>query len=402
MPQQPASSSTTSTPGIRLSSADRGGRADLRLLVAVPVVQHPPAGEPRIGRAARSRPSSMASASSSSTWRTRPATVAHPRVVGQQRDVLVAQREQAGRLAADDRASRARSPSASGARQRARPSPWRRRPGPWTGWPARSSRCCSAAPPSRPARAARSRPGRCCGSVNEVNESARNVRCPGCPSPAAVRPAAANQRAQRCVAGRPAAAVARRCRARAPITRRSGRDPAGQVRHGCGRRAEPVEQPDGAEHPRAQRHAVHVVVVRERLALERRHVDAQRALALARLAHQAEVEDLVQPLVARARPSGRARDSALTSALARPRVECSSSRVAMYDGHIAPVVLLRHSPMFMQRSAAPRMPPTHLEVEPRRDRPAPAAAPGRAGAPSSTARRRSCPGSSRRPGRRAA
>ena len=50
--------------------------------------------------------------------------------------------------------------------------------------------------------------------------------------------------------------------------------------------------------------------------------------------------------------------SAFTRALARPRVECSSSRVAMYDGHITPDVLLRHSPMFMHRSAAARMPPT--------------------------------------------
>ena len=40
------------------------------------------------------------------------------------------------------------------------------------------------------------------------------------------------------------------------------------------------------------------LVVREELGLHRRHVDAQRALALARLALEAEVEDLVQPLVA--------------------------------------------------------------------------------------------------------
>ena len=53
-------------------------------------------------------------------------------------------------------------------------------------------------------------------------------------------------------------------------------------------------------------------------------------------------------------------DSARTSALARPRVLCSSSRVAMYDGHITPVDPLRHTPMFMHRSAAPRMPPVPL------------------------------------------
>ena len=71
-----------------------------------------------------------------------------------------------------------------------------------------------------------------------------------------------------------------------------------QVGQRRGRRAEPVEPPDRAEQPRAQRHAVDVLVVREELGLQRRHVDAQRALALARLALEAEVEDLVQPLVA--------------------------------------------------------------------------------------------------------
>ncbi len=56
-------------------------------------------------------------------------------------------------------------------------------------------------------------------------------------------------------------------------------------------------------------------------------------------------------------PCGSGSDSALTSALARPRVVCSSSRVAMNDGHITPVDPFRHTPMFMQRSAAPRIPP---------------------------------------------
>ena len=72
----------------------------------------------------------------------------------------------------------------------------------------------------------------------------------------------------------------------------------GEVGERRGGRADPVERADRAEQPRPQRHPVRVLVVAEELRLERRHVDAQRALALARLALEAQVEDLVQPLVA--------------------------------------------------------------------------------------------------------
>ncbi len=80
-----------------------------------------------------------------------------------------------------------------------------------------------------------------------------------------------------------------------------------QVRERRGRGAERVERPDRAEQPRAPRRAVDRVVVREELGLHRRHVDAQRALALARLALEAEIEDLVQALVAQRGARGRAR-----------------------------------------------------------------------------------------------
>ena len=33
----------------------------------------------------------------------------------------------------------------------------------------------------------------------------------------------------------------------------------------------------------------------------------------------------------------------------------------MYDGHMTPVDALRHSPIFMHRSAAPRIPPAALK-----------------------------------------
>ena len=41
---------------------------------------------------------------------------------------------------------------------------------------------------------------------------------------------------------------------------------------------------------------------------------------------------------------GSAPDIAPRNAFARPRVECSSSRVTMYDGHIVPPRTLRHAP----------------------------------------------------------
>ena len=133
------------------------------------------------------------------------------------------------------------------------------------------------------------------GSVNVVNESARKIDVA---ARARRRPRAlavpAQQRLAREARQRPAAVDARdaleqRARQREVRERRRGG-------------AEPVDPPDRAEQPRAQRHAVLRLVVREELGLHRRHVDAQRALALARLALQAEVEDLVQPLVAQRGP----------------------------------------------------------------------------------------------------
>jgi hypothetical protein len=45
------------------------------------------------------------------------------------------------------------------------------------------------------------------------------------------------------------------------------------------------------------------------------------------------------------------------STFARPRVECLSSCVAMYDGHIVPDSFLRHAPSPLHMSTAPAMPP---------------------------------------------
>src|SRR5438445_11701621 len=50
-------------------------------------------------------------------------------------------------------------------------------------------------------------------------------------------------------------------------------------------------------------------------------------------------------------------ESTARSALARPRVECSSSFVAMYDGHIVPSSVLRHAPTPLHISIDAAKPP---------------------------------------------
>jgi len=55
--------------------------------------------------------------------------------------------------------------------------------------------------------------------------------------------------------------------------------------------------------------------------------------------------------------AGRRPESTARSALARPRVECSSSFVAMYDGHIVPSSVLRHAPTPLHISIDAAKPP---------------------------------------------
>jgi hypothetical protein len=102
-------------------------------------------------------------------------------------------------------------------------------------------------------------------------------------------------------------------------------------------------------------------VVGEELALEARDVDADRTFGLARAAFETQIERVVHTAIAEA---GFAERPAIVerSMLARPRVECCSSRVAMYDGHIVPSSVLRHAPRPLHISTAPAKPPT-LEVE---------------------------------------
>ena len=76
-----------------------------------------------------------------------------------------------------------------------------------------------------------------------------------------------------------------------------------------------------------------LVVVGEELRLVGRHVDAHGAVGLAPLAGQAEVQRI--PHGGGPPPVGDRRTSHISnSRRARPRVECSSSRVTMYDGHM--------------------------------------------------------------------
>src|ERR1039457_6442611 len=49
-------------------------------------------------------------------------------------------------------------------------------------------------------------------------------------------------------------------------------------------------------------------------------------------------------------------ESASNKIRARPRVECISSRVAMYDGHMVPASVLRHLPIPAHLSTAPASP----------------------------------------------
>ena len=50
-------------------------------------------------------------------------------------------------------------------------------------------------------------------------------------------------------------------------------------------------------------------------------------------------------------------ESTVRSALARPRVECSSSFVAMYDGHMVPSSVLRQAPTPLHISMDAANPP---------------------------------------------
>ena len=148
---------------------------------------------------------------------------------------------------------------------------------------------------ARGGRAARSTRGPTPGSVNVVNESARKIT--------GVPVERLRLRFQRI-------SVSRSKRGRGRLLRDAEQpDRHGQVRERRGGGAEPVQRADRREHPRAQRRAVDRVVVERNSAFSDAMSTLQRALALARLALEAEVEDLVQALVAERLARGRARSA---------------------------------------------------------------------------------------------
>ena len=87
-----------------------------------------------------------------------------------------------------------------------------------------------------------------------------------------------------------------------PLERRVAQRPVGQR---GGRRADRVEPVDLAHQEGAQGTRAALVALVEDLGLELGHVDVRRALALARLALEAEVERLVEGLVVEAVVAGR-------------------------------------------------------------------------------------------------
>ena len=78
-------------------------------------------------------------------------------------------------------------------------------------------------------------------------------------------------------------------------------------------------------------------------------LDGHSALHPLHSRHSAITSCIRSPVIASA---GSAPDIAARSAFALPRVECSSSRVTMYDGHIVPPSTLRHAPCPLHISIA--------------------------------------------------
>src|SRR5262249_22583948 len=68
-------------------------------------------------------------------------------------------------------------------------------------------------------------------------------------------------------------------------------------------------------------------------------------------AHQGRIHNIAEP------PAGARTESTARRALARPRVECSSSSVAMYEGHMVPSSFIRQTPIPLHISTAAAKPP---------------------------------------------
>src|SRR5215467_591536 len=279
--------------GDRAQQRHGGGGAGDRLLVTVPVEQDAPArdrgaqDEPAVGNRLGKQLLGQPGGGGDGLG---------PWITGQDGRVLVAQGQQAGRFGADDRHALARGTGQAGDHE-LRPRPGLIDQALGQAGPAAAGRGLE---PYRPAGHLQQFDGGPCDrGLGEAGEAVSEE----------------DQLARRALGRWPAGMPSRQVlplelRQRAPcgdaeqaLGQQAGRpEIAKEVRQRRGGRPGPVQRADRAEHAGAKRGAMHIVVGGERLGLERGHVDAERALALARLALQAQVQDLVQPLVAEGGP----------------------------------------------------------------------------------------------------
>ena len=265
MPQQPASSSTTSAPGMRSQQRDGRRRAGQRLLVAVAVEHDPPAADRRArGRAAarRRRSPRPAAPPRAAPGRPPPAARGSPGSSARCSSRSVSRQDGSQPTIGTPRSASGASRSAMSA---AMPRAWSSRPLEMLARPQQPPLSSRTRQPGGleqlDRRAADARLGEGGEGVGEEHDLAARRRRPP--------PAPAGARCQRTSVSRAKRGSGRRrsMPGRALEQRAQRRHAAGQVRQRRGRRAEPVERADRAEQPRAQRDAVDVLVVREELRL---------------------------------------------------------------------------------------------------------------------------------------
>ena len=192
---------------------------------------------------------------------------------------------------------------------------------------------------------ARPRPRRCRGAGRFVHVSAKSATRAG--------PALGQRAEERCERPRPPAeaAGAGRCRPTPrPRGGRAGCAPTALTRPGARDAGEPGARMGGGA--LAQREAVLRAALGEHLGLHRRHVDPRRALGLARLAPDAEVEDLPQASPVSSDTRQRAVDDRAQG------VGAGAGRVALVAGdhvrgHIVPCRSCGTAPVPLQSSIAP-------------------------------------------------
>src|SRR5215831_17942804 len=100
---------------------------------------------------------------------------------------------------------------------------------------------------------------------------------------------------------------------------------------------------DVGEHSGTERCAVRLVVVRQKLVLQFRHVHVRWTLGLHPLHSRQRSRVSYRSLPVKS-SAGSFPERISRIRLARPRVECLSSSVTMYEGHIVPSFFFRQTP----------------------------------------------------------